>query len=998
MEYRDELKLVVKAEVDKAIRDLNSYNKSTKKAETTTEAFAKAAQFAKRTLATAGLGLSVAYISSQLNQFAKSASEAEETASKFGVVFGDIGGKAEEVAQKYASSFNVAMSTSKKLLGNVGDLLTGMGATQEQALELSDAVTAFGSDLASFSNYHGGAAGAVDALTKMMLGEREMVKSLGIVIREADVQQRLLEKGQADLTGQAKLLATAQASLELAMEQSKNAMGDYERTADSSANVSRRLSESYKEMQENAGGFVNRVLTPLKGGLADVIDYMNEVARQNQGLTDIPEEDPRLAQIERNNRRITELRNEANQNIAVLKTGYNELKEIADKPIVESENWYEGYDLQRKLDEAERLLEDFYQDFTGNSIDITLGSEQDLQAEIQALETWMDKALSNTAINERIEALIQDNKRLQEAIDGTGESAEDAAKTLSEDWIDAKKAVFGDKDLAQFAENPVSLPRIYSDNEVFQAELNALESAINSVWDKHDEYKSLDVWQEDLDVLVGRYEEVKGQIEDIAEAKEKEKRVEELKNSLLSDVQQKEQERIALQEELNSYLEEGLLTYEEIQALLSSFDGKDPFTSVIGELDSQLSSVDRAAKAYSSLIQEGEQLSDVYDVSAEKSMLVTRAFEQLASSTEVSAEELAEFLDLYGEWITTNEQAVTGFEALQQEFSDFDWSQFSENLENELSEHLIESLNTVFGEIGKGIGSGELQGKEISSSIISSATGMFAAAAGPFAPLVHLAGGVFEGISSSIFETIEQAKQVDKALREANESIQDMFLDVLDLEEELAKQRIEAIEDEMDLLEQNKDLRLEILRDQWQRGQISGTEYFDQASQINEDYNTGQRALENQDTLITGIGEVITELTGELNNLSGWTKFWTDKDEDLEARIATYQQLLNDISSDPDGLTDDEIQELASRYNIEVPAAATGADFVTSGPQLLLVGDNAGGKERVQVSPISSPNLHGPSGGDVHITITGDVYGVDDLYMKLDKAGKRLSKLGRVSA
>ena len=31
----------------------------------------------------------------------------------------------------------------------------------------------------------------------------------------------------------------------------------------------------------------------------------------------------------------------------------------------------------------------------------------------------------------------------------------------------------------------------------------------------------LDVWQEDLDVLVARYEEVKGQIEDIAAAKGK---------------------------------------------------------------------------------------------------------------------------------------------------------------------------------------------------------------------------------------------------------------------------------------------------------------------------------------------------------------------------------------------------------------------------------------------------------------------------------------------
>jgi hypothetical protein len=998
MEYRDELKLVIKAEVDKAVRDLNQYNKTTKQAQTSTEAFARAAQFAKRALATAGLGMSVAYISSQLNKFAKSASEAEETASKFSVVFGDIATTAEEVARRYASSFNVAASTSKELLGNVGDLLTGMGATQAQALELSEAVATFGSDLASFSNYAGGAAGAVQALTKMMLGEREMVKSLGIVIREADVQQRLLEKGQEDLTGQAKLLATAQASLELAMEQSKNAIGDYERTADSSANVTRRLSESYKEMTEHAGGFVNRVLTPLKSGLADVIDHMNELARENQGLGEIPAEDPRIAQMERNNRRIAELKQEANENIAVLKTGYRELQEIAQKPVEETENWWEGYTLETKLDEARRLLEDFYEDFTGNPIKISLDSEQDLQAQLQALETWMNKALGNTAVGERIDALIKDNERLQAALDGTAESTEEAAVSLGENWEKTKKAIFGDESLSSFADNPITLPPIYSETERLQAELGELEKAIHAVWEGHGDYASLDAWQDDLGLLVAKYEEVKGDIEDITQAKETEKRIEELKTSLLSETQQREQERLALQKELNAYQEKGLLTLEEVQALLASFDGQDIFSAITENLDEQLSGVDRAAEAYSTLTREGEKLSDIYNVSAEKSLLVTRAFDQLASSTEVSREELAQFLELYGEWIGKSEEAVTGFEALQQEFSEFDWSKFSENLETELSEHLIDSLNTVFGEIGKGIGSGELQGKEISSSIISSATSMFATAAGPFAPLVHLAGGIFEGISSSIFETIEQAKQVDKALSDANESIQDMFLDVLDLEEELAKQRIEAIEDEMDLLEQNRDLRLEILRDQWQRGQITGTQYFDQASRINKNYNEDQRSLENQDTLISGIGDVITELTGELEGLSGWTKFWTGKDEDLEERIATYKQLLGDISSDPDGLTDNEISELASRYNIDIPAAATGADFITNGPQLLLVGDNAGGKERVQVSPITSPNLHGPSGGDINITITGDVYGVDDLYARLDAAGKRLKKLGRVSA
>ena len=42
---------------------------------------------------------------------------------------------------------------------------------------------------------------------------------------------------------------------------------------------------------------------------------------------------------------------------------------------------------------------------------------------------------------------------------------------------------------------------------------------------------------------------------------------------------------------------------------------------------------------------------------------------------------------------------------------------------------------------------------------------------------------------------------------------------------------------------------------------------------------------------------------------------------------------------------------------------ATGGDFVTSGPEMIMVGDNPGGRERVQVTPLSSPNINGPQGG-----------------------------------
>ena len=57
--------------------------------------------------------------------------------------------------------------------------------------------------------------------------------------------------------------------------------------------------------------------------------------------------------------------------------------------------------------------------------------------------------------------------------------------------------------------------------------------------------------------------------------------------------------------------------------------------------------------------------------------------------------------------------------------------------------------------------------------------------------------------------------------------------------------------------------------------------------------------------------------------------------------------------------------------------AATGADFTTNGPQMLLVGDNRSGKERVQVTPLGGdPNLNGPQGGTT-FNFYGDVIGTD---------------------
>ena len=73
-----------------------------------------------------------------------------------------------------------------------------------------------------------------------------------------------------------------------------------------------------------------------------------------------------------------------------------------------------------------------------------------------------------------------------------------------------------------------------------------------------------------------------------------------------------------------------------------------------------------------------------------------------------------------------------------------------------------------------------------------------------------------------------------------------------------------------------------------------------------------------------------------------------------------------------------------------IAAFATGADFVTNGPQLIMVGDNHSGEEHVQVTPMGGdPNINGPSGGLVvnfYGPVTSRQFVRDDIIPEIKKA------------
>ena len=217
----------------------------------------------------------------KITDWVNSASDLAESTSKFNVVFGDVAKQAKIVQKELTTAYGLSRTESTKLLAATGDLLTGFGFQGQEALLLSDKVQRLAVDLASFTNAEGGAEQVSNALTKALLGETESLKTFGIAIRQADVQTALAAKGMDKFTGIALRQAKAQVTMEMAIEQSKNAVGDYARTFDAYANVQRRVDSGLDDLSANLGGKFLPAATEAVRATEGLVNSLNDILEVN---------------------------------------------------------------------------------------------------------------------------------------------------------------------------------------------------------------------------------------------------------------------------------------------------------------------------------------------------------------------------------------------------------------------------------------------------------------------------------------------------------------------------------------------------------------------------------------------------------------------------------------------------------------------------------------------------------------------------------------------
>ena len=215
----------------------------------------------------AGIGVLGAAMGVATSAAIKHASKLELIQNKTKIVFGDQLGLIQDWSQKTAQSFGLTAVNLEGMGAGFADLLIPMGFARDEAAQMTMKVVGLAGAMSEWSAGTRTVEDTTRILARAMLGEREMLKDLGVDIRELDITQRLASKGQEELTGNFLKQARAVATMEMIFERSKDAQAGFANGAESLTRKLREMAARFQEMVQS----IQIQLTPSFLELADTI-------------------------------------------------------------------------------------------------------------------------------------------------------------------------------------------------------------------------------------------------------------------------------------------------------------------------------------------------------------------------------------------------------------------------------------------------------------------------------------------------------------------------------------------------------------------------------------------------------------------------------------------------------------------------------------------------------------------------------------------------------
>jgi hypothetical protein len=196
----------------------------------------------------------------------------ELAAAKADTVFGVMVDDIRDWASENAASLGVTKSALVDFATGSQDLLVPLEFTREKAAAISMELATMAPKFALWSAGKVSAGEASEILNKALLGERDGLQALGLKLSEADIETQKVKNATAGLVFETEKQAGVQATLDLILAGSKDAMNFYGTEAGQAALAMEQQNARMDEMKESAA----LALVPLKNlgvqGIAVVLD------------------------------------------------------------------------------------------------------------------------------------------------------------------------------------------------------------------------------------------------------------------------------------------------------------------------------------------------------------------------------------------------------------------------------------------------------------------------------------------------------------------------------------------------------------------------------------------------------------------------------------------------------------------------------------------------------------------------------------------------------
>lgn len=190
--------------------------------------------------------------------------------------FGSMSGSVNQWAKDAMTSYGLSEKVAKEYVGQLGAMSKAFGNSNEEAYKQATTLAALTGDVASFYNLS-----TDEAFTKLKAvytGETEALKSLGVVMTQAALDEFAMAQGYGKTTKA--MSEQEKVALRLAFVQDRlaTASGDFARTSDGWANQSRVLALRFDAIKASIGQGLIAALRPALVWLNKLMVYLQAAA------------------------------------------------------------------------------------------------------------------------------------------------------------------------------------------------------------------------------------------------------------------------------------------------------------------------------------------------------------------------------------------------------------------------------------------------------------------------------------------------------------------------------------------------------------------------------------------------------------------------------------------------------------------------------------------------------------------------------------------------